>query len=241
MRSDDIRIASLATVPMRRKGLPIVLESLVGQVDEIRVYLNGHQEVPECVLDFGCTVARSTKHGDRGDGGKFFWAGQHRPAWYLTCDDDFEYAPNYVESLIQASMRLQAAVSLHGVVLSNALAAGRHVDWLKQGRARWLRACDRVHEDTPVHVLGTGVACHHSSLVRVSKHDFPQPHSADIWFSSLCQKQRVRRYVPRHPPALAVQTAPPLPAGPKKLRWNGEYARRAASRAPWRLHTEQDL
>lgn len=238
MHRDDRRIAALATVPSREKELAIALESLRPQVDHLCVYLNGHAKVPECVLDLADAFARSQDHGDRGDGGKFYWSWMPGPAWYFSCDDDFEYKPPYARMHVAAAMRLNAAVSLHGVVLSDKLAAGNPCDWLREGRKEWYRAIDHVRQPVPVHILGTGVACHHTDLVTATPRDFPLPHSADIWFSHLCQQQGVRRFVWAHPPELAKQTAAPLPGGPVLLRRGGEYARRVAECAPWHLHTE---
>ena len=238
--SGELRVASLATVPSRVDCLRTALASLRPQVSTINVYLNGHTEVPACVTDFECNYALSSEHGDLGDAGKFFWAADLRSAWHVTCDDDFWYAANHVDHLVDAARRLSAAVSLHGVELSDELAQGHAVDWLKEGRRRWLRACDSVPEDVRVHVLGTGVGCYHTDLVRVSIADFPLPHSADIWFSSICQAQGVARFVPVHPGVLAKQTAPPLVRGPRELRWSGEYSKRVARCAPWTLGDVDD-
>lgn len=248
MHRTDYRLASLATVPARAKELPITLASLAPQVDELCVYLNGHTKVPECVRDLGCSYAFGRKLGNRGDGGKFYWADEYTPgphtgsppwregrSWRLTCDDDFLYTPHYVEKQIDAAMRLRAPVSLHGVVLSDDLAAGKDVGWLKKGRKHWLRAIDKIVRDVPVHILGTGVACYHTDMVEVKASDFLVPHSADIWFAALCQKQGVRRYVWAHPSKLATQICPPLGGGPVTLRRGGEYSRRVAALAPWSL------
>lgn len=236
MHRDDLRIAALATVPERYKELPITLASLRRQVDVLCVYLNGHDKVPDCVHRYADAWAHSSEHGNRGDGGKFFWSFITGPHFYLSCDDDFLYKRGYVEHHVDAVLRLESAVSLHGVVLADALAQGAQgISWLRGGRRAWYRAIDYVPQDQSVHILGTGVACHHSDLVTVTPNLFVEPHSADIWFSSACQKQGVRRYVAAHMPQLAEQICPPLAKGPKDLRWSGEYSRRVASRAPWTL------
>lgn len=241
MRLDDYRVATLATVPDRITSLHTALRTLRPQVDEICVMLNGHEAAPECVNEFGCTYAFAAEHGDKGDAGKFFWAGKLFGAhtWNLTCDDDFAYHPGYADHLVDAAMRLEAAVSLHGVVLHKDIANGRPISWLKAGRKRVIFARDLNKEDVPVHVLGTGVACFHTSMIAPAWSDFPQRNSADIYFSALCQAKRIPRFVPRHPQNLATATAPPLRNGPKQLRRSGAYAERVAAKAPWVLHTEQ--
>jgi len=238
MDRKDKRVATLATVPARVRSLCTTLRTLRPQVDEIYVFLNGHKEVPECLAEFDCKHVFASEHGDKGDAGKFFWSDQLGAAWNLTCDDDFAYHPGYVDYLVDAAERLQAVVSLHGVVLAQTIAMGQPVSWLRQARKQVSYAADDVLEDVPVHILGTGVCCHHTSLVTAAWSAFPQPHSADVYFSMVCQKKRVRRFVAAHPPDLATATAPPLSVGPKKLRWNGVYSQRVADQAPWILHTE---
>ena len=200
--------------------------------------LNGHKKVPKCVEHFDCQYAFAADHGDKGDAGKFFWADKIGNAWHLTCDDGFAYHPGYVDHLVNAAHRLEAAVSLHGVVLAHPIAKGQPISWLKAAREKVMYAADRVPTDVPVHMLGTGVCCYHTSLVTPAWDDFEHPNSADIYFSAMCQKERVPRFVCLHPPDLATATAPPLMAGPKQLRWNGVYSQRVAEQAPWILHTE---
>jgi len=236
----DVRVASLASVPSREQCLYKAVKSLRAQVDRINVYLNLYPGVPKFLEDFGCTVALSQDYGDRGDSGKFFWSGDLGPAWHITCDDDFIYTPGYVDGQIEASLRLRGPVSLHGVLLSDELVRGHEVDWLKLGRKGWWRAIDRVNQDIQVHIVGTGVACYHTSHVRVDRRLFRSANSADIWFSATCKDQGVACFVRAHPPELAVQTAPPLAAGPKQLRDSGEYSRRVASCSPWRLPSRRD-
>lgn len=242
MNRADRRVACLATVPERRDILPEVLQSLDRQVDDICVYLNGHEDVPDCVHDHRCSYSCSFVSGDRGDAGKFYW-GSHfgaEPIWLFTCDDDFHYIPGYAPTLVDAAIRLEAAVSLHGIVLVPEIAQGEEVSWLREARQERYGTQHATEADVPVHILGTGVACTHTSLVRLKPEDFPHPNSADIYYSAKLQRERVRRFVPENGGHLARQISPPLDHGPKDLRWSGEYSRRVAQFAPWALHTDTE-
>ncbi|MDP3908840.1 MAG: glycosyltransferase family A protein, partial [Gemmatimonadales bacterium] len=66
-------VACMATIPGRVDILPGVVASLVDQVDMLCVYLNGPDDVPECLQRPDVVVVRSQEHGDRGDAGKFWW------------------------------------------------------------------------------------------------------------------------------------------------------------------------
>ncbi len=229
--------ASLATIPERAHELQIALMSLRPQVDALYICLNGHNTVPPIVE--ALASGYELRQNDLGDAGKFFWADKIEADWFFTCDDDFRYGPTYVKHMITAATRLgrRAAVSLHGVILSDRLARGERTDWLKHGRQRWVRTIDSLAEDLPVHVAGTGVLCYPGDLIKLSIDDFPVPNMADVWFARVCKQQGIPRYAAAHEPGLVVPTAPPCLTGPCRRRMDGDYAQHIADAAPWTLMT----
>ena len=177
--------ASLATIPARVRGLRAVVEALLPQVDTLGVYLNGHERVPAFLDDERVVVARSRESGDRGDAGKFFWAGARR-GYQLVCDDDIAYPEDYVDRLVEGIERYgrRAAVGFHGSVLRD--------DVVDYHRSRTLLHFSRgLAADRAVHVLGTGVAGYHASAIGVAPDDFATPDLADLHFALLGQRQRV--------------------------------------------------
>jgi FkbM family methyltransferase len=184
--------ASLATIKTREHGLQRVVESLLPQVDGLGVYLNGYDRVPPFLECAGVEVARSQSTGDRGDAGKFFWAGTNT-GYQLVCDDDIDYPHDYVQRLVEGIERHErrAVVGFHGSVLH-----GKIVDYYL---SRTLTHLSRhLTADCPVHVLGTGVSGYHTSAIRVGPEDFASPNMADIWFGLLGQRQRVPFMLLRH-------------------------------------------
>jgi FkbM family methyltransferase len=177
--------ASLASVPARERALARVVGALLPQVDSLRVYLNGYVTTPAFLDDPRIVVAHSSDHGDRGDAGKFFWAGEV-DGYHLHCDDDIEYPPDYVAELIAGIERYGrgAVVGFHGATLPE-----RVVTYYRSRRP--FPCSQALGADTPVHVLGTGVAGYHSSAIRVAPADFRSPNMADIWFALLGQRQQV--------------------------------------------------
>src|SRR5262249_21870958 len=89
-RRRPVVTASLASVPGRAEPLQAVVAALLPQVDALNVYLNGYEETPPFLDDDRIVVAHSREHGDRGDAGKFFWAGEV-DGYHLLCDDDMGY------------------------------------------------------------------------------------------------------------------------------------------------------
>jgi FkbM family methyltransferase len=177
--------ASLASIPARKSGLERVVEALLPQVDSLGVYLNEYSRVPGFLDREEIVVARSQESGARGDAGKFFWAGR-TSGYQLVCDDDIDYPEDYVNRLVQGIEHhgRRAVVGFHGCVLR------RPVDDYHMSR-KLLHFTRALGADTPVHVLGTGVAGFHSSAIRVRPEDFAEPNMADIWLALLGQRQRV--------------------------------------------------
>jgi len=175
--------ATLATIPSRERGLSAVVEALLPQVDSLGVYLNGHAHVPSFLDDPRIVVGSG--RGDLGDAGKFFRADEVR-GYHLLCDDDIRYPADYVTALVAGIERheRQAVVGFHGSLVRNG-APDYH-------RSRTLHHfAQALAADTPVHVLGTGLAGYHTSTIAVSPADVPSPNMADIWFALLGQRQRV--------------------------------------------------
>ena len=111
--------ASLASIPERERSLRQTVASLLPQIDRLGVYLNGYGSVPDFLHDPRIDVARSQEHGDRGDAGKMFWTDAGDFDYYLACDDDIIYPPDYAERMVAAIEQYgrRALVGCHGALL----------------------------------------------------------------------------------------------------------------------------
>jgi len=185
-------LATLASIPSRVASLETVVSTLRPQVDRLGVYLNGFGGVPGFLRDADAEVVRSQDHGDRGDAGKFYWAGRHR-GFHLICDDDLNYPGDYADVLIRGLERLgrRAVAGFHGSLLMPP------VRDYHRSRTLFHMSIEAL-ADRPVHVLGTGVMGYHSSTIRVRPDDFARPNMADIWMALLGQRQRVPFILLRH-------------------------------------------
>ena len=189
---DDFVSASLASIPSRRDLLRQVVDSLLLQVDRLRVYLNGYGDVPECLWRPKIVVARSEDHGDRGDAGKFFWCEQAE-GYEFTCDDDFVYPPDYVATLKQAIDRYHRSVvvGVHGANVIEPITSY----YASRAKFCWVHTLD---QDTPCHVVGTGVMAYHASEVQFCRADFKRPNMADVWVALACERAGIPRVVIAH-------------------------------------------
>ena len=83
--------ANIATQKSRLLLLLDTLESIRGQFDEVRIYLNDYDSIPPELEEWTCQLGP-----DLTDNGKFFWS-QNLNEYYFTLDDDIIYPPDYVQ------------------------------------------------------------------------------------------------------------------------------------------------
>ncbi|MDP3910574.1 MAG: glycosyltransferase family 2 protein, partial [Gemmatimonadales bacterium] len=191
-------VACMATIPGRADILPDVVVSLVDQIDLLCVYLNGHDDVPECLQRPDVLVARSQEHGDRGDAGKFWWIDKPETegAVILTVDDDIIYPSDYAVRMVRALGELGrgAVVTVHGCDFVSPIESFNTSR--RSGPLHCMNALDRM---TPVHLVGTGTAAFHRETVRMTPDDFRRPNMADVWFGRYTQRNRVPCYAVDRP------------------------------------------
>jgi hypothetical protein len=177
--------ASVASIPQRHKQLRSVLATLRGQVDVLRVYLNGYKGTPGWVRHYADDVVHSDRAGDRGDAGKFYWCQQGRGV-QLTVDDDIAYPDGYAQSMVAVLRRfgMKVGAGVHGVLLREPLLS-YYADRTS------LHFASELEQDTPVHVLGTGCLAYHAESLALKLEDFEAPNMADVWFALAAQRQRL--------------------------------------------------
>lgn len=200
---DPVRIG-IASMPGREFGLKTVLEILHTQADEIFVYLNAMSSVPAILPAY--PNVHYFLGPDIGDRGKFkFIQGFH--GYYLTCDDDIEYAPFHVQSIIDGIERYdrKAVVGWHGSIFKEDFQEFYNPKYRQVLSFRFLRGVD-----TPVHLLGTGVCGFHTESLKVSYDDFIYPNMADAFLAIAAKEQGVGMIVLAH----GKDWAKPIDVGP---------------------------
>ena len=178
-------LASLATIPERQAALHNVIRNILPQVDRLRVFLNNFDYIPECLEHPKIDLAESSKYGDLGDSGKFFWSATDQ-GYLLSCDDDLVYPPNYVARVLCAVERYNrnAVVGFHGILLKKQVRSyyrDRTIFHFSQG----------LEHDQSVHILGSGCAAWCSDCLTLSLDEFRVPNMADIWLGRACQRQEI--------------------------------------------------
>jgi len=126
--------ANIATRGNRPEQLKKTIAGLMDQCDKVRVYNNATAPV------------------DYADNAKFYWLQfLSEPEYYLCCDDDLIFEPNYVEKLKYWIDMYKSIISFHGRILKDPVTSY----YGNKHRVYDFRAGQMASHN--VHVVGTGV------------------------------------------------------------------------------------
>lgn len=183
-RSKKSVFVGVASIPTRAATLELVVDSLLPQVDELGVYLNGYESIPAFLKHPKIRVAQSQKHGDVRDNGKFFFLDKTNAVYYATVDDDINYPENYISRLLEIQVQLGGtnAVGVHGSVYPNPvkkLLTNRHL-WHFSKVSKSLN---------PVDMIGTGTLLFNQRYWKLKYSEFGKPGMADVWFAVAAAKR----------------------------------------------------
>jgi len=137
--------ANIATRPKRYNELRKTLRSIDGQFDEIRIYLNESDTVPEWLQKYTVVTGENLT-----DNGKFYFCQFAKNEIYCTLDDDIIYPSNYAISMRAAINSFGSIVSHHGRILVA-------LDVSYYGGHRFFHCANNQTELTQIDVCGTGV------------------------------------------------------------------------------------
>jgi hypothetical protein len=135
--------ANIATHPVRYDSLLRTLKTIDGQFDEIRIYLNNFDFVPDELNKYTTYIGR-----DLTDNGKFFWC-QNNNEYYFTIDDDIIYPPDYVEKTLP--LIGNRIISYHGKIL-----VGKNRGYYDKHKAYMYYF--GLRKERKLDVMGTGVS-----------------------------------------------------------------------------------
>lgn len=186
--------ASVCSIPAREKQLKQVIDRLEPQTDHIFVYLDKYPEIPVFLLNRSDVSVWQSKdfNLDMRDNAKFLaydrLKREHSEFYYVTCDDDLRYPPDYVRTLIDRLDRYdrKVVVGLHGVICEEQPTAYFTRRFLYHFISATLR------ESRLVNNLGTGTVAFHSSLFdRLDPLTWPEGGMVDILFSIEARRRHI--------------------------------------------------
>jgi hypothetical protein len=170
-------VAGMATMPSRVTTFPLAVGSIIGQVDRLYLYLDGHKEVPECVR-YNPRVIPILAGQEPGLGcdGKFLGLTRERKSClYLGIDDDIVYPPDYVSHLARelAAYGSRAVVGVHGIRLTSPFASYR------RDRSVFNFA-ESLPQRQPVDILGSGTILFDTKTIKFDPRRWKHKNVTDI-------------------------------------------------------------
>ena len=187
------RVGAMASFPPRREGLQACLASILPQLDELILYLNDYEDVPDFTRHDKIRVVRSQEaRGDLRDNGKFYDLPQGDDAYIFTLDDDILYPPDYVAQMIHQIEALgrTSVVGLHGVIFPQG-----EFTKLQQ---RTVYVFNNKSAGHFVDLLGTGTTAWHSSTMKLSLPEFETKGVCDLYFAKAAADRGVPMFsIPR--------------------------------------------
>jgi glycosyltransferase involved in cell wall biosynthesis len=186
-------IGAMATFPPRHESLKATIASILPQLDQLILYLNAYDDIPEVARHPKIRVICGDKAlGDLRDNGKFFDLPQDDNTYIFTLDDDLLYPPDYVARMIHFIEVLgrSSVVGVHGVIFPK-----ENFTQLSQRETfHFSRGCLGHFVD----LLGTGTVAWHSSTLKLSLSDFGTKGVCDLWFAVAAAKNMVPLFcIPR--------------------------------------------
>jgi hypothetical protein len=194
-------VAGMATMPSRTQTFRPALASVIGQVDRLYLYLDGHAQIPEEVRGDDRVVPILSREvpGLNANGKLLGLALETAPCLFVCVDDDFAYAPDFVDHLRAglAQHADRAVVGYHGVMLRRPFAR-----YNEDRESVPYESRPRVAR--PVDAIGTGAAMFSSRALRFDVRNWPHVNMVDLGLAieaakaglpMICLARRKRRIV----------------------------------------------
>jgi hypothetical protein len=179
MEISNSTVACMATFPARFDSLPLVVASILDQVDALYVYVNQSDFIPPCLNHpkIQAFLAKRTA-GDLSANGKIFPLQFIRHSYVVLIDDDFVFPKDYVA-------HLKATIDRFG----GRVIAGVHGSIFAPG-ARWYFERSVVYgwrtellEHKVVQMLGSGCLAFHQDALQLNFDDFLPNVMVDLTFA----------------------------------------------------------
>ena len=184
-------VANICTYPPRAKSFKEALKSIIPQVDEINIYLDKYEEVPDFLkqLPIKANIYTNKDFANLRDNGKLIGLSNLKtPCYYFTVDDDIAYPPDYVHTLVKKIEQYdrKAVVGVHGVLIPEMPKS--YYSSFRMVYTFW----KKLEKDSLVNNLGTGTVAFYSDLLPSLKHsDLEHAGMLDIYFSIYCKKNNI--------------------------------------------------
>jgi hypothetical protein len=167
----------MATMPTRSATFARAFSSIVGQVDRLYLYLDGHSEVPRVARNDPRVIPIfSRDEPDLAGNGKFLaLMREQQSCFYIGVDDDIIYPRNYVARLAArlAAHGSRAVIGVHGAMFNRPLRSYLH-------DREVLHFSDELRRSQAVDVLGTGTIMFDTAILKFDASRWSHLGMADL-------------------------------------------------------------
>jgi len=187
-RLEDKITVTMTTFKNRSHVLQNTIDSIINQVDEIRIYFNDYKSIPPqfsnndkiiCYLGSKCA-------GDIKAKGKFYNI-EDINGYHLTIDDDIIYPKNYVKNLIEElkSFENKVVVTHHGKIVNND-SNNYYTDYVEGFHFQ-----RKVTSKNFINIPGTGVFGYHTDLIKFNFTDIKDGRFVDLFIGIQLLKAKI--------------------------------------------------
>ena len=182
-------VASLCTIPERKKYLKSVIYSILPLVDKLNIFLNGYDNIPDYLLNDKINIECSSNHKNMGDANKFYWTDKIKNSYHFICDDDIIYNKRYFNYMIKKLNKYnnRVIVSLCGSRID--IPKNKFINYYQS--RNYFSMYDNINKDIPVHIIGTGVMCYHTNYIKLLPDIFYKPNMADILLGIYAKNNKI--------------------------------------------------
>ena len=195
-----MNIAAIPTMPGREPCLEKAVDSLIGQVDLVVVFMNG----PMYPVKRKDSVAYLNGK-DFGSARRFEVFDIFEKGFHLTmgtdssvalCDDDLLYPPDYIKVMKEALDTFGGIVTCHGRVLDKGRMPLK--SWHKEAFKSVHPCLEANPENITVDIAGTGAMMINPFVFSPRMNDFKHPNYDDVEFSILAHKAKKKMVCIKH-------------------------------------------
>jgi hypothetical protein len=190
-------VVGMACQPHRADNLLLSAPVLAAQCGALHIHVNG--KVPTILRDLETNydnIVLTASRENLGDTAKLSGL-SNCEGYYLTVDDDILYPPDYVATMkryLDAQSRI-GILCVHGSTFDPSTVPGFI------GRRKMYDFGAALDQPQRVLMPGTGTACWHKSVFKISEADIRTPNMLDVWVACMAAEQGI--------PVISV----PRPAG----------------------------
>ncbi len=188
----DLIRANIVTIPERIESLEKCVNSLLPDVDEIFVALNGHKTVPSFLNHPKITY--QLLDNSLGDAAKMLTL-ENFNGYVIILDDDLSMRKGNVDYFISKIDEHKGVVSLLGKKYGN-----RPIESFRKSYTELYRCLGHVAKDAKCDLIGSGACGFHTDIFRPDMNLFSiKRNMADIWLAKQCFQQGIPLWVIAHP------------------------------------------